>query len=151
MVATQYRLEFEPRKAAPPRRRHHYFFAALMFVAAYMTTITVNAQPQDQMVFNQNDMASVTGTVKDADENWVVITTAGKDMRIDLDDVDLNAESDTLFTPGMTVTADGRMNGEDFGVPVMKAKSIAATAPMPQQSADPIQGDARGGVLANQQ
>lgn len=141
-IPMQYAFEFESggaSMAAKPRRRHHYLFAALMFVAAYMTTITVNAQPQqDSIVFGQNELTSVTGTVKEADEDWVVITTAGKDMRIDLGDVHLNTEADTVFKPGMTVTADGRMNGEDFGVPVMKAKSIAATAP------------ATGGVLADQ-
>lgn len=142
MVATvQYAFEFEPRKAAPmARRRHHYVFAALIFVAAYLTTITVNAQPQqDSIAFGQNELATVTGTVKEADEDWVVITAAGKDMRIDVDDVELHAETDTLFTPGMTVTADGRMNGEDFGMPVMKAKSIAAMAPT------------TGGISTNQQ
>ena len=133
IIPMQYAFDFEPGGAsvtAKPRRRHHYFFAALMFIAAYMTTITVNAQPQqDSIVFGQNELTSVTGTVKEADEDWVVITTAGKDMRIDLGDVHLNTEADTVFKPGMSVTADGRMNGEDFGVPVMKAKSIAATAP----------------------
>lgn len=117
------------------RSRFHILVLTLVFIAAYFTTITVKAQPQDAMVFNANQMASVTGTVKSADEDFVIVTSAGKDIKIMLNDVNLKAEADTLFTPGMMVTADGRMKGDDFGTPIMKARAIIATA-APEASQD---------------
>lgn len=131
-------LDFDTLDApARPRRKSHYFLAALVFVAAYFTTITVHAQPQDAIVLNSNKFATVVGTVKAADDNYVDIVTAGKDMRIVLDDVNLSGEADTIFTPGMTVTVDGIMKGEDFGVPLMSARSITATAPATGAGAAP--------------
>lgn len=121
-------MEFDFRPAAPQRKRPHYVFAALMFLAAYFTTITVHAQ-SDGITLTSNKMASVTGTVTEADENWIVVNSAGKDMRIVLDDVHMQGEADTIFTPGMTVTVDGTMAGDDFGTPLMKAKTVTATAP----------------------
>lgn len=101
-------------------------FAALMFIAAYFTTITVNAQA-DVIQLGQNKAAVVTGSVVRADENFVIIDSAGKQMKIVLDDVDLQGEADTLFSPGMIVSADGRITGDDFGMPIFEAKNITAT------------------------
>lgn len=124
-------LDFDSHASARPRRKNRLFLAALMFLAAYFTTITVQAQPQDGIALGQNESASVSGTVKEADENWVIVTSAGKDIKIVLDDVGLNGPTDTMFTPGMTVTADGKMTGDDFGMPIMEAKVISATSPAP--------------------
>ncbi len=108
-----------------------FFLAALMFIAAYFTTITVNAQA-DAIQLNANNTAVITGTVKEADENFLIVNSAGKDMKIVLDDVHLQGPADTVFEPGMTVSAEGRMTGDDFGMPLFKASSITATeAPAP--------------------
>lgn len=121
-------LDFNHPRRTAPRRKNHFLLAALMFLAAYFTTITVQAQ-EDNISLGANKMASITGTVKEADENWVIVTTAGKDMKIVLDEVHLQGEADTIFTRGMTVTADGTMSGDDFGMPLMTAKVITATSP----------------------
>lgn len=128
MFADTYDLPDFVESRAKPHRRAHPVFAALMFLAAYFTTITVQAQ--DAIVLGQKD-ASVTGTVKEADENWVIVTSGGKDVKIVLDDVDMQGEADTLFTPGMMVTADGRMKGDDFGVALLEAKTVTAVPTPP--------------------
>lgn len=132
MIGYYDELDFVRTNHSAPRRRPHYLLAALVFVAAYFTTVTVNAQVQpqaDAIQLNSSKIASVVGTVVEADDNWVVIETAGKKMKITLDDVDMQGAADTVFSPGMQVTVDGRMKGDDFGVPIMKAESITATAP----------------------
>lgn len=121
-------LDFDRHIARRPRRKNHPVFAALMFIAAYFTTITVHAQ-QDAIQLNSNNIATVVGTVKEANDNYLVVTSAGKDIRVVLDDVHMQGEADTVFTPGMTVTVDGKMQGDDFGVPLMDAKSVTATSP----------------------
>ena len=130
-------LDFKPRISPRPRKKHHYFFAAMMFVAAYFTTITVQAQPQDAIVLNESRAAATVGTVKEANENYLIVTTAGKDMKVVLDDVNLTGPAETVFTPGMTVTVDGEMKGDDFGVPLMSARSVTATSPASGASEDP--------------
>lgn len=107
--------------------------AALMFIASYMITITVNAQQPaaDAIQLNENDVTVITGTVKSAEENFVIIDSAGKEMKIVLDKVDMNGPADTLFSPGMQVTVDGRMTGNDFGLPLVTARSITATESPP--------------------
>ena len=131
-------LDFNKSAPRRPRRKNHFFFAALMFLAAYFTTITVHAQ-QDAIHLNSNKMATVVGTVKEANDNYLIVTSAGKDMKIVLDDVHMRGEADTVFTRGMTVTVDGLMSGDDFGVPLMKAKSITATSPAEPMVAVPQQ------------
>lgn len=142
MFAIDDRMDFEMPDTRVSRRRSHPFFAALMFLAAYFTTITVQAQPQDVIALGENKSASVTGQVKEADENWVIVSSAGKDIKVVLNKVNLKAESDTVFQVGQTVSVDGRITGDDFGMPIMEATSIVATAPSAP--------DATGGVLANQ-
>ena len=122
-------LDFDRRHAHRPRRKSHPVFAALMFIAAYFTTITVQAQPQDAIQLNSNNVATVVGTVKEANDNYLIVTSAGKDMKIVLDDVHMQGEADTVFTAGQTVTVDGMLKGDDFGMPLMKAKTVTATSP----------------------
>ena len=111
--------------------RSKFLLGAMIFTAAYLTTITVNAQETqatgDAIQLNENGSSVITGTIKDADENWVLIDSAGKDIRINLDRVELKDEADEIFTKGMMVTVDGEMEGNDFGVPVVDARSITAT------------------------
>ncbi|PZQ47875.1 MAG: hypothetical protein DI551_02620 [Micavibrio aeruginosavorus] len=121
--------------------------AILMFTASYLTTITVKANAQaeagylgsdlapvqkDAIQLNANRTAVITGTVKEADENFLIIDSAGKEMKVILDDVHLQSPADTVFEPGMMVTVDGRMTGDDFGTPVVKAASVTATEANPQ-------------------
>ncbi len=103
--------------------------AVLMFCAGFFITIHVNAA--DAIQLNSNDTAVITGTVKEADENFIIIDSAGKEMKIVLDDVKLNAPADTMFERGMLVSVDGEIAGEDFGVPIIKAKSVTATEAPP--------------------
>lgn len=124
-------LDFDRPAARPPRRKNHFLLATLMFCAAYFTTITVQAQPQaqDAIVLTEGKDAAIVGTVKEARENFIIVTTAGKDMKVVLDDVNLSGPAETVFTPGMTVTVDGEMKGDDFGVPLMSARTVTATSP----------------------
>ena len=121
-------LDFDSHRRARPRRKNHFLFAALMFVAAYFTTITVHAQ-QDAIVLNEGNKSAIVGTVKEASDNFIIVTTSGKDMKVVLDDVNLSGPAETVFTPGMTVTVDGEMKGDDFGVPLMSARTVTATSP----------------------
>ena len=115
---------------------HRLLLATMIFIASYMITVRVNAQPatQDAIQLNANQGAVVTGTIKEADENFVIIDSAGKDMKIVLDRVKMQGEADTVFQPGMNVTVEGKMDGDDFGMPLFEAYSITATEPavMPQ-------------------
>lgn len=110
---------------------HRLFLAMLMFLASYMITVRVNAQPaaQDAIQLNASEGAVITGTIKEADENFVIIDSAGKDMKIVLDRVKMQGEADTVFQPGMNVTVEGKMDGDDFGMPLVEAYSITATEP----------------------
>ncbi len=107
---------------------------ALIFSAAYFVTISVNAgqpsaakaNPPDVIQLNANAPGVVTGTVTVAEEDYVIINTAGREMRINLEKVDLKNDAGTVFAPGMDVTVEGDMQGEDFGMPIMLAKSITA-------------------------
>ncbi len=101
--------------------------ALVMFCVGYFTTVNVNAQGAGAIQLNSNDTAVITGTVKEADENFIIIDSAGKEMKIVLDDVKLKAPADTMFERGMLVSVDGEITGEDFGVPLVKAKSVTAT------------------------
>lgn len=111
---------------------HRLFLATLMFLASYMITVRVNAQPatQDAIQLNANQGAVITGTIKEADENFVIIDSAGKDMKIVLNRVKMQGEADTVFQPGMSVTVEGKMDGNDFGMPLVEAYSITATEPV---------------------
>jgi hypothetical protein len=111
-----------------------FLSGAMIFMAAYFTTITVNASPPsasnpsrpDVIQLSNTGPAVVTGTVIEADENYVVIDSAGTQMRVDLGEVDLEDEADTVFKRGMDVTVEGEMNGHDFGTPIVVAKTITA-------------------------
>lgn len=113
-------------------------YGFVIFAAAYLTTITVSATAQtstpvpaspDVIEFSAKAGASITGTVTEADENWIVVNSGGRDIRIVLSDVGMNAESDDVFVKGMQIVAEGEMRGDDFGVPVMRATSIRAAQP----------------------
>ena len=111
------------------------FSGALIFSAAYFVTISVNAgqaspanQP-DVIQLNADAPGVVTGTVIEADEEHIIINSAGRQMRINLEDVDLQNDAGTVFAVGMDVTVEGEMQGDDFGMPVMLAKSVTAREP----------------------
>ncbi len=107
------------------------FLTGFIFIAAYFTTVTVNAQTHaetpDVIQLNQGDYSVMTGVIVDADENWIVIDSAGKEMKIVLDKLNLKAEADEIFQKGMKVTVDGKITGDDFGVPLVQARSVMAT------------------------
>lgn len=114
------------------------FFAVFVFMAAYLTTVTVSATAQTAIVtpletggivVSDNGGANVTGTIIDADEDWVLIDAAGKEIRVSLNEVDLNAESDVVFEKGMMISVQGEMRGEEFGVPLMRAETVRAAQP----------------------
>ena len=110
---------------------HKIMFGLLFFIAAYMTTITVHAQETittgDAIQLKTNNEAVITGSVVSADGNVVIINSAGREMKVDLDKVGLKAPAQSLFQQGMAVTVQGKMDGEDFGVPLVKATSITAS------------------------
>ncbi len=123
---------FSRNASAQPYHFNRIFFAALIFVAAYMTTISVKAQDVavhggDAIQLNANSHAVITGTVISADENFVMIDSAGKELKIILDRVDLTSPADEMFRKGMVVSVDGKMKGDDFGTPIVEAYSITAS------------------------
>lgn len=107
---------------------------ALIFSAVYFVTVSVNAgqpsaakgNPPDVIQLNADRPGVVTGTVVEAEEDYIVINSAGRNMRINLEEVDLQNDAGTVFARGMDVTVEGDMKGEDFGMPVMLARSITA-------------------------
>lgn len=117
-----------------PRR----FFAGVgIFCAAYFVTISVNAQqpaqavtaPADIIQMNDGGPTIVTGTVTEAKDRHVVIDSAGTLMHINLEDMELKGDAGALFKIGMDVTVEGKMTGNDFGTPIIKASSITAREP----------------------
>lgn len=109
------------------------FSGGLIFIAAYFVTISVNAgqasgpaNPPDVIQLNADAPGVVTGTVVEAEEEYIIIDSAGRQMRINLEEVDLENDAGTVFTVGMDVTVEGDMEGEDFGMPVMLARSVTA-------------------------
>jgi hypothetical protein len=108
---------------------------SLVFALTYLITISMPATAQTQggtpaigggITLSDLGHATVSGRVIEADENWVLVNAAGKEIRIYLDDIDLNAESDVVFDKGMSIMAQGEMRGEDFGVAIMRAETIQA-------------------------
>ena len=104
--------------------------ALVMFCVGYFTTITVHAA--DAIQLHANDTAVITGTVLSAQDNTLTIDSAGKEMTVVLDDVKLRAPADTIFDRGMLVSVDGKITGDNFGVPIIKAKSVTATEAPPE-------------------
>lgn len=105
------------------------FVVMLIFVAAYLASIRVHAQEtmvqgSDAIQLGTNSEAAVTGVIKQAEDNFMVIDVAGKDIKVVLDKIDLKADTDTLFQPGMSVTVNGKMKGDDFGTPLMEAHTV---------------------------
>lgn len=122
------------RQPSAPSFARRLFSGALIFSAAYFVTISVNAgqantapaNPPDVIQLNADAPGVVTGTVVEADEEHIIINSAGRQMRINLEDVDLQNDAGTVFAIGMDVTVEGEMQGEDFGMPVMLARSVTA-------------------------
>ena len=124
------RLNHQNSLSTLPRR---FFSGTLIFMAAYFVTISVNASAPsanpakpDVIQLKENGPAVITGTVVSADDNFVIINSAGTEMKITLEKVDMKDEADTLFKPGMEVSVEGEMTGNDFGTPVVSAKTITA-------------------------
>lgn len=121
----------------------HFLAGVLIFFAAYFVTVSVNAQqapqaaapaPVDVIQMNDGGPTVVTGTVTEAEDRHIVIDSAGTLMHINLEDVELKGDAGALFKIGMDVTVTGKMTGNDFGTPVIKAASITAReAPAPAQ------------------
>jgi hypothetical protein len=105
------------------------FFAFAIFVFAYLCSISVKAQEAIQL--NENDTAIVTGIIVNAEDDFLVVNTAGNNMHVTLGDVDLKQEADEVFQPGMSVEVVGEMEGNYFGMPVIQAKSVTAARPKP--------------------
>lgn len=99
----------------------------MMFLSAYFVTVRVNAQvAADVIQLNANAPSLITGTITEASGNYVVIDSGGKPMKIVLDDVELKAPAEDVFTVGMNVSVQGEITGDDFGVTLVDAKSITA-------------------------
>ncbi len=111
---------------------HRFMLGSAIFVAAYMTTITVHAQgyttptAPDRIELTSGNRAFITGTVKEVDDGALIIDNAGRDVKIDLDDVKTGGDADAIFESGMWVEASGEMKGDDFGTPIFKASNIRA-------------------------
>lgn len=109
------------------------FMTFLIFAAAYLVTVSVRAQdavivgPGDAIQLNENDQALITGTITSVDKGSIIINSASREMKVDLSDVKMKTAASDIFKPGMSVTINGEMNGDDFGMPVVKAKSITAS------------------------
>lgn len=120
-----------------PLHWNRFFMAMVLFTAAYLVTVNVGhaqvplSAPADGIQVGENGNVVVNGTIKEAKDNSFVIDSAGKDMKIDLKDVDMDTAAKALFKNNMHVTVVGKMNGDDFGVPVVDAKSVTAVEATP--------------------
>ncbi len=107
------------------------FYAMLIFMAAYMTTIRVQAQETytsgDTIQLKENKDTVITGSVSEVDDNFLIIDSAGKKMKIDLSKVDMKASAKDILRPGMSVTVQGEIKGDDFGMPIVKATDVTAS------------------------
>lgn len=106
------------------------FLASLIFTAAYMTTITVKANAQatgDAIQLEANSETSLQGRIEEIEDNFLIVDSSGKKIKVVLDDVEMNAPADTMFQKGMYVSVAGKISGDDFGTMILDAKSITAT------------------------
>jgi hypothetical protein len=71
-----YQEHFKERTKAP----YKVILAVTVFILSYLMTITVNAQ--DAIQLNANNGAVVTGTIIEADENFIRINAAGATYRL---------------------------------------------------------------------
>lgn len=116
-------------------RLNKFLMAMLFFTAAYMVTINIgNAQqavnaPADGVQVGENGNVVINGRITEVRDGAVTIVSAGKEMKVDLKNIDLNTNSKAMFKNNMNVTITGSMNGDDFGVPIVDATSITATEP----------------------
>lgn len=125
------------------RSTNRAFFAALMFVAAYFTTVTVNAQTAafqssapggvttvtqgDTIRLGANEDTVITGTITGMGDGYLIVKAAGKDMRVGLSRVGVKSSTGDMFDVGMQVTATGRLSGNDFGTPILSARTVTVT------------------------
>lgn len=111
----------------------HPFLTLLMFIAAYFTTVSINANAQDTLVtgdaiqLQANQKALITGTITKVNDDNFEMSSNGKTLRIFLKDVEMAGAADTVFQPGMNVSVQGDMKGENFGMMEVRAKSIVAS------------------------
>jgi hypothetical protein len=108
------------------------FLAVMMFMSAYFLSVRVNAQgAADVVQLNENAPALITGTITAASGNIVMIDSGGKPMKIVLDEVELKAPAEDIFTVGTNVSVQGEITGDDFGTTLVEASSITAVTPTP--------------------
>lgn len=115
---------------------HRAFLFLLLFAAAYMISVSVRAQgddttivvgPGDAIQLNDNNDALITGTIVSAAGRTLIIDSAGRQMRVDLSDVKTQGQADELFRPGMAATVNGTIEGDHFGMPLIRATSITVS------------------------
>jgi hypothetical protein len=106
------------------------FLATLMFSSAYLITITVDANAQastDAIQLQANSDTTLTGTIDEVQNNFLIVDTNGKKVKVVLNDVEMNAPAKTLFKKGMNVGVSGKVAGDAFGTMILDAKSVTAS------------------------
>ncbi len=88
------------------------------------TVILDPAANNDTLIINKNVRGSVvSGTVKDVRGDLIVLDNNGTEVRVDIDDLNLDRGTQDLIEPGMRITVEGKF--EDFGsTPEFKASSM---------------------------
>ena len=118
--------------------------ACLMTGNVHAQTVAATPRAGDTIQLNNNGAnsdgnISVTGVISEADEDFLMIDSNGKKMKIMLSDVNLKQDTKTIFNKGMAVSVSGTSSGDDFGVPVIRASSVSATTPPPVAKTAPTE------------
>lgn len=111
-------------------KMNRIFLASLIFTATYMTTITVKANAQtagDAIQLQANSETTLQGRITEVDDNFIIVDSNGKKVKVVLDDVELKAPAESVLSKDMYVVVSGKITGDDFGMMLLDAKSVTAT------------------------
>ncbi len=75
---------------------------------------SVGMADSDLMVLDNGDDSVLTGIIKDVDYGSFVLDVSGKDIRVDMDDVDLDGDLDDYLKEGMRVTVEGTLDEDEI-------------------------------------
>ena len=86
---------------------------ALLFAGAAMLIPPSLAAAQDTILVDEDDRSVITGTVKDLRFEEMIVTVNGKDIEVDVDDLDIAENMDNFFPVGSTVRIVGELEDGD--------------------------------------
>lgn len=97
-----------------------YFYT---FLAIPILCAAFSAQAEDALILDNHDSSIVSGTITRIQGESIFVTSAGRDIEVELDDLDVDKKITDLFAPGMQVTAKGHLEDDGY-TPVLEAHEI---------------------------